>query len=43
MTSTIGSRALSVALVALLWCSAPAEAGYEDEKVLVLGQPLARA
>ena len=43
MTSTIGSRALSVALVALLWCSAPAEAGDEDGKVLVLAQPLARA
>jgi ABC-type nitrate/sulfonate/bicarbonate transport system substrate-binding protein len=43
MTSMIRIRAFSVALVALLWCSAPAEAGHEDGKVLVLAQPFARA
>jgi ABC-type nitrate/sulfonate/bicarbonate transport system substrate-binding protein len=43
MTSLIGSRAVGVALVALLCCSAPAEAVDEDAKVLVLAQPLARA
>jgi len=43
MTFLIGSRALRVALVALLWCSALAEAVDEDTKVLVLAQPLARA
>ena len=43
MASMIGSLALSVALVTLLWCSAPAEAVDEDAKVLVLAPPLARA
>ncbi len=43
MTSLIGSLAVGVVLVALLGCSAPAEAVDEDVKVLVLVQPFARA
>jgi ABC-type nitrate/sulfonate/bicarbonate transport system substrate-binding protein len=39
----IGSRALGVALVAVLWTFAPAGAVDEDAKVLVLAQPFARA
>jgi len=43
MTSMIGSRALGMALIAVLWTFAPAEAVDEDAKVLVLAQPFARA
>src|SRR5262252_4807097 len=43
MTSMIGSRALGMALIAVLWTFAPAEAADEDAKVLVLAQPFARA
>jgi len=43
MTSLVGSLALGVAFVAVLGCSARAEAVDEDAKVLVLAQPFARA
>src|SRR5215831_12431259 len=43
MTSLVGSLALGVAFVAVLGCSAPAEAVDEDTRVLVLAQPFARA
>jgi NitT/TauT family transport system substrate-binding protein len=42
MTILLGRCALSISLVAVLLCSAPARAGNEDGNVLILAPPLAR-